>query len=149
MKALEDASTTGMTAAKETMMADLQRDFGAQTDAKITQSKQGLAYIAEQAGISEEAIKAALQSLTDKTGDAMVIRIFAKVGELIGEDAIAGGKGGGFSTTPAEARAEIAKLRGPDGDYSKAVAANDRPRLAELGKRMETLTKIAAQVSSS
>ena len=146
MKAMDDASKTGMDTARQTMMAELTRDFGAQTDARIALSKQGLQYIGEQSGISGDALKAAVQSLTDKTGDAAVIRLFAKVGELMGEDALQGvGKGGGFSTTPAEARAELAALRGPEGAYSKAVSSGDRVQLADLSKRIEALSRIAAQ----
>ena len=143
---LDKASKEGFAKANSDMMADLNRDYGNQTGAVITRAKQAAQFVAEKAGLSAEGLGSISQLLSEKTGDAQTIRLFAAIGDLMGEDAAVGfGKGGGLGTTPAEARSELARLRAPEGDYAKAVAKNDRNALSTLGPRIEQLTKIVAQ----
>lgn len=144
MKGLMDGADTALATARENMMTELNRDWGTQTGARITQAKQGLQYVAEQAGLSSEATQAALGTLSEKAGDAAAIRMFQKIGELLGNDTIVQGAGGmGFGTTPAEARAQLAKMRAPDGEYAKAVQTNNRAELARLTPLVDRLTKIS------
>ena len=49
-----------------------------------------------------------------------------------------------FGTTPEEARAELARLNGPDGDYYKAVASGDQGKIAQLKPKIDHLSRIAA-----
>lgn len=152
---LERASSEGMTQAKEGMMADLRRDFGEQTPAVITRAKQGLQFLAEKAGMSTDQVTAAAQSMIDGlkgpdgkpgVGDANVIRLFAALSDALGEDsAVALGKGGALTTTPVEARAELATLRAPGGEYYEAVNKNDRVAIERLRPKIEHLSKLAAQ----
>jgi hypothetical protein len=144
--ALRKASEEGYAEANAEMMAELARDFGQKAPAKIAAARQAVQWAGERAGLSSDALTGIQQLLSDKGSDAQTIRLFAAIADAMGEDSAVGlGKGGGLGTSPAEARAEIARLRAPDGDYAKAVAANDRPRLAELQSRVENLTRIAAR----
>jgi len=49
--------------------------------------------------------------------------------------------------TPAEARAELARLNAPEGEYAKAFSAQDARAMAALKPRIEQLSKIAAGTS--
>ena len=144
---MERASAAALQAATETMMADLRKDWGQQTDAKIMQAKLAAGVMAEKAGLSGEALQNLTGVLADKTGDANVLRFFAAIGEMMGDDKGLGlGAGAGtFTTTPADARQQLAALRAPDGAYAKAVKDNNRAEIARLQPEIERLTKIAAQ----
>lgn len=144
---IERASAKALATATETMMRDLQRDWGDQTQARITQAKQAAGVMAERAGLDGEALQNLTSVLSDKIGDANVLRLFASIAEGLGDDAgVAMGKGATqFTMTPADARAEIARLSAPDGEYAKVLASNDMPRIAEMNKRMSDLTKLASK----
>lgn len=146
VREMDEAATKGIAEAREAMMTDLRRDWGTQTDAKLTQARQAMQYLAEQAGIGNDGIEALAATLSAKTGDAGVMRIFAKVAELMAEDTgFAVGRGQqSFGMTPAEARAEIARFEAPDGPYGKAFANNDMRQLAALKAKRDELYKIAA-----
>ena len=57
---------------------------------------------------------------------------------------IGSGAGGGLAMTPAEAKEELRRFEGPEGEYGQAFAKNDLRRLAELKARRGQLAKIAA-----
>jgi hypothetical protein len=144
LQTYQDANAMGETA-KLALMADLQKDYGDQMPKVLHQARLGAQFIGEKAGLSTEAIANLSDVLTEKTGDANAIRAFKVIGEMLGDDAAIGlGKGGGLTTTPAEARAEIARLRSPEGDYAKAVKAGDRTELARLQPIIDRLTRLAA-----
>ena len=139
-----EAGQMGETA-KKALMADLERDYGDQTPKVIHQARLGAQFIGEKAGLDAEAIANLSDVLTEKTGDANAIRAFRVIGEMLGDDVALGiGKSGGLTTTPAEARAQIASLRAPTGEYGKAVAANDRAEINRLQPTIDRLTKLAA-----
>ena len=139
----ETASMT--TKAKAELMAELEKDYGDQTPKVMHEARLGAQFIGEKAGLSTEAIANLADVLTDKTGDANAIRAFRVIGQMLGDDSAVGmGRGGGLTTTPAEARAEIARQRSPDGDYAKAVKAGDRAEIARLQPTIDRLTRIAA-----
>lgn len=145
MQALEQAATEGLAQAREAMMGELTRDWGDAAPAKITQAKQAVATFGEQAGLTGEQLAAVSQVLAEKVGDAGVIRLFAAIGAAMGEERGLGlGQGGGGRMTPAEAREELRRFEGPDGEYGKAFAANDLRRLDELRARRTQLAKLAA-----
>lgn len=126
------------------MWEELERDWGDQTKANETRAKQAATLMAEELKFDSTAMAQLTGALSRKTGDANVMRFFAKIGELMGEDnLIPGGGAGGIATTPAEARAELARLRGPDGEYAQAVASRNRAKISELKPKIERLTKIA------
>lgn len=133
-------------ASKDAMNAELAKEWGDQMPAKVAQAKRAMATIAEAAGLDQAGVTAVSTAIAEKGGDAATAKIFAKLGELMSEDQLAGlGKGETrIGTTPADARAELQKLRGPDGDYGKAARAGDRAKMKELQPRIDQLTKIAA-----
>jgi hypothetical protein len=146
-----DAMRTYQTAAalgeegKRALMADLEKDFGEQVPKVLHQARLGAQFIGEKAGLNTEAIANLSDVLTEKIGDANAIRAFRVIGEMLGDDTAVGlGKGGGLTTTPAEARAEIARLRAPDGEYFKAVKSGDRNEIARVQPTIDRLTRIAA-----
>lgn len=144
MQTYQSAAAMGEEA-KRALMADLEKDFGEQVPKVLHQARLGAQFIGEKAGLNTEAIANLSDVLTDKIGDANAIRAFRVIGEMLGDDTAVGlGKGGGLTTTPAEARAEIARLRSPEGEYSKAVKAEDRAEIARLQPTIDRLTKIAA-----
>jgi hypothetical protein len=145
VKALLDAADQGHKTATEAMMADLRKDYGGKTDAVITLARQATEQVAQQAGLGSDAVTALSQVLSDKMGDANVIRFMAQIGKMMGEDTLlGGGKGGTLSGTPAEGRAALSRFTAPDGEYAKAVAAGDARKVAELRPEFERLAKLAA-----
>lgn len=131
--------------AKRTLMADLEKDFGDQTKTVIHQARLGAQFIGEKAGLDAEAIANLSDVLTEKVGDANAIRAFRVIGEMLGDDTALGlGKGGGLGTTPAEARAELARQQSPEGEWYKATAANNRAEIERLKPTIDRLNRIAS-----
>ena len=134
--------------AKQDMMAQLERDWGAQTPGKVAQAKLAAQSLMAQAGLDADGQREVLSVLAEKTGDAGVMRLFATLAGMMGEDTLAGGGaggGGGGSTTPAEAYARLAAMDAPDGPYGKAYAANNRAEMARLEPERQALMRLAAR----
>lgn len=144
---LEQDAIKGIETARNEMRAELQRDFGQQTQARIIGAQQAMQYLAEKAGVSAAGIEALAQTMSEKTGDAGVIRIFDAVAQMMADDTgFAVGRGQQtLGMTPAEARAEFNRFTGPDGEYGKASAARDTTKMRELEPRRMQLAKLAAQ----
>lgn len=140
------AADEGLAQAREEMLTNLRKDWGNQTEVRITQAKQGMAWAAEKAGIGQDEMGAITQLLSEKAGDAGVMKLFHAIGNALSEDSLTGaGRGDGLAMTPAEARAELARFQGPEGEYGKAVASGDATKVAALRSRREYLAKIAGQ----
>lgn len=147
VKAMEDAASAQLAAANETMMADLRKEFGDQLDARITRARQALQGLAQAAGLDAAAVANVAQLLTDKAGgDAATVRLFAALGEAMGEDRALGlnGGGGSLGMTPAEARARAAQLRSAGGAFYEATAAGNAAEIARLRPELERLDRLAA-----
>lgn len=145
MLALDKASKDGMEAAKTTMMAELQRDFGRELDGKLLQARQAADVFAEAAKLGADQKTAVMQALADKTGDAGMIRLFAAIGAAMGDDRAVGiGLGGALQLTPAEAKVAFDQFNSPEGDYGKAFLAGDHAKMAELRPRRDQLSRLAA-----
>ena len=149
---LVQGAEQGQEQAQAALRAELQRDWGDQFDAKTAQAQQAFAAVAEAAGLDEAAKLDAATALIGKTGDGNVMRLFAALGDMMGEDTmprIAGGGGAQLGMTPAEARAELAAMEDPDSEYAKATAAKRQgravPNWAELTERRTYLAKLAAK----
>lgn len=139
------ATDAEMTKATAALMADLERDFGTQTPTVITKAKQAAQLVAEKAGLSTEALANLSDTMMDKIGNANVIRFMASLADMMSDDAAVGlGKGGALTTTPAEARAQLATLRAPGGEYYEATAKRDNAAMAKLKPQIDHLTRIAA-----
>lgn len=140
----QDAAAMG-DEAKAKLMADLQKDYGDKTPAVMLKARQGAEAVAQKAGIGADVLANLSDTLTDKIGDANVIRFMAAIGDMLGDDGIlAAGKGGSLTQTPADARAELAQLRSPEGAYYKATATGNRAEIARLQPTIDRLTKLAA-----
>lgn len=136
-----------LAAAKTEMMTQLERDWGAQTPARIAQARLAAQSVMAKAGLSADGQREVLSVLAEKTGDAGVMRLFATLAEMSGEDTLAGfgaAAGGGAPSTPAEARARLAAMDAPDGAYGKAFAANNRTEMARLEPERQALMRLAA-----
>lgn len=133
--------------ATDKMMADLRKDWGDQTDVKITQAKQAASVLAEKAGLDSTALNNMAAVLSEKTGDASVLRMFAAIGEMLGDDQAVsiGRNAGSLNMTPAEARQEIARLSAQGGEYHKAFNGGTVDEQQQMQARMTHLSKIAAQ----
>ncbi|WP_010140411.1 hypothetical protein [Oceanicola sp. S124] len=144
---LDQSAGEQLAQANQQMMADLERDWGGNLPAKLTQAKQAAAVLAEKAGLSSDAMGGIAQALAPKTGDAGIIKLFAAIGDMMGEDSMDGlGAGRGaleLSTTPAEARQKLEQLQSPGGDYYQAVAKKDQTAIKRLRPEIERLTKLA------
>lgn len=139
-------STAQQQAANTEMMAALERDWGQAAPQKIGEARAAAAAIAEKAGLTPEAIADVTQALALKVGDAAVVKLFATIGEMMGEDRLANPPGGGgFGQTPAEAKARLAAMDAPDGEFGKAFATQNRAEMARLTPIRNALIQIAAR----
>jgi len=129
--------------ATQQMRQELERDWGDQYAAKIAQAQGAAQAIATEAGLDLEQIQSIGQMLKPKIGDAGIMRLFATIGAKMGDDAFVGGAGAVGMTTPQEAKAELQRFTGPDGDYGKAYSTKDQKRMRELEPMRERLIKLA------
>lgn len=129
------------------METALKKDWGDQYGDRMTLARQAMAAVAEEAGLSQDDRMNLTATLSKSTGDPQVVRMFAAIGAMMGEDSAVGlGKGArGMGDTPAEARAKLAQLRAPDGAYYKATLAGNQTEIDRLKPEIERLTKLAAQ----
>lgn len=142
-----------LAAANDRMQQELQRDWGDQYAAKVGQARQAMTILAEAAGLDQEGILNVSQALAAKTGDAAVIRLFATIGEMAGDDMAAALRGGGgIGTTPAEARARLQEMIAPGSDYMKAQEAKRKTGQTREFDRLHAeylrLNKIASGVKA-
>jgi len=147
MLALGVENDTALKAANDEMMAELGRDWGDQLAANLTRAQQAAALVAEQAGLDGTAIAQISGVLTKAAGNANTLRLFAAIGQMMGEDSLAKAGGAtGLGMTPAEARAELARLRSPGGEYYEATKPGARApaNFAEIKAKIDRLTKISA-----
>ncbi len=137
--------------AEAELMAALERDWGTQTQAKIDGARAAMAAVAQAAGMDAEAIQSMALTLKGKAGDAGTIRMFAAIADMMGEDAMPGGgapgggqAAGGFATTPADARAQLARMNEPGSDWYEAVASGNTSKMQALMPGRKALERIAA-----
>lgn len=147
MKALSDQADQKYAQANERMMAELQKDWGGQTDAHISLAKQAVEAFGAKAGLNSEQIAGMAPILAKETGDAGVVKLFAAIGEAMSEDSLTTlpGSGGALTTTPVEARAKLAKMQAPGGEYYVAIEKGDKANIDRLKPEIERLRKISVQ----
>lgn len=139
--------------ARAQLEAELKKGWGDEYPAKVARAQQAWQVAAEQAGLDADGALNAAQMLSGKDGegDANVLRLFAALGDMMGEDVLprVGGNGGSLGVTPAEARAELETMLSPDSEYSKAVKARRQGQHVNgwdaLEARRQHLTKLAAK----
>jgi hypothetical protein len=100
--------------------ATLRKEWGKAYDEKVASAGTAFAFFAQKLG--EEGDKQ-ITELMEQTGlgdHPLLVRFFAQIGEMIGEDVITGKPRAGFTMTPEQAQAEIAKVYGdPEHAYNK------------------------------
>ena len=132
--------------AQADMMAELERDWGNKLDGNMLRAQLAMKAAAEAAGLDQAAIDELVMVLEKKTGAANVMRLFAAIGDGMGEDTLTGAGGApSLSNTPAAARAELAKLQAKGGEYYEAVNSNNRTEIARLQPRIDHLRKLASR----
>ena len=78
-----------------------------------------------------------LSAIEDKLGTAEMLRLFATLGSKMGEDSFAGERSeGGFGTTPAAAKQQIADLKLDKGFMDKYLSG-DKDAVGKLQRLME------------
>lgn len=145
LKLAADTETELQTASAE-LQVELQKDWGDQYNAKVAAAQQAASVVAEAAGLDNDGIANLSSVLKPKIGDANTIRLFAAIGDLMGEDGAAAlNKGNNtLGTTPAEARAELQKMRSEGGDYFEAVKNRNQAEIKRLQPKINQLQKLAA-----
>lgn len=144
VKSSDDFARAQVAEANTRMMADLTKDWGAETGAKIARARQAAQVLAQDAGLDAAGIEAVAQVINEKTGDAATMRLFDRIADMLAEDKLIGGGAGQIGMTPAEARAKAAAMRAPGGAYFEASKAGDTRKLAELAPEIQRLDRIAA-----
>lgn len=83
--------------------------------------------------------EAELTTLENKLGTAEMLKLFARMGDKMGEESFAGGprsNNAGFGLTPADAKAQLADLKLDEGFMSKYLAG-DKDAVAKRTRLME------------
>jgi hypothetical protein len=147
VKGLYDQSAEQLARADAEMREALAKEWGGQMDARITQAQQAAGILAEKAGLDSDALAGVAQVLSAKVGDANTMKIFHAMFEAIGDDASVsmGRNASGFGMTPAEARAELARMQSEGGEYYEATKAGNQAKVRDLAPRLQQLHKLAAQ----
>ena len=132
----EEAHQNGLEELRTNTTMELQKEWGKNYDGKMDYAKRAFAQFA-----SPE-----LSQLMDESGmgnHPEMLRVFAKVGELMGEDSLVVGTGLGSSQlSPEQAQQEIQALYS-DKEFSKSYRDNKDPAHKTAMSKMERLFKQA------
>ena len=132
----EEAHQNGLEELRTNTTMELQKEWGKNFDGKMDYAKRAFAQFA-----SPE-----LSQLMDESGmgnHPEMLRVFAKVGELMGEDSLVVGTGLGSSQlSPDQAQQEIQALYS-DKEFSKSYRDNKDPAHKTAMSKMERLFKQA------
>lgn len=132
-------------AATQEMMGELTRAWGAQAPAKIAAAQGAAQAVATKAGLKPEEMATVTGLLAGKLGDAQALRLFAAIGEMMGEDSMVQARSsGGFGGTPESAHAELARMNAPGSEWYEAVKRNDRAAMNRLMPARDALIRLAA-----
>ena len=113
--------------AKAALDAELRKEWGQAYDGKLELARRAAAAFGS---------KEALDALDERMGGAAMVKMWATIGEKMGEDTLLQGSGGGFGMTPAQGKAEISRLHA-DGEFMKAYMDRWHPAHNDAVKRME------------
>jgi hypothetical protein len=139
----------GIAAANQAMLADLMKDWGHNTPHMMAVAQQAAQAIGQKAGLSPEGLAGVAMVLKEKVGDAGVMKIFATIGEMMGEDTLQTGGTQSLGMTPQQAAAQLRAMDAPDGEYGRAYARGDRAEMARLQDKRNALIRIAAPTMAS
>lgn len=126
---------------------DLQKLWGKDAEANKTRARQAASALAEAAGLDGDGIRAVVGLLSNgDPGQTLAIRMFAALGDMMGEDKGIGLRNGagGFGMSKEEATAEFQRFLAPDGEWAKASAARDSEAIARLRPQFDRLARQAS-----
>lgn len=119
----------------DTAVAELRKEYGATYEAKIGLASRALKHF------GGEDVVATLERM-NLDNDPNIVRMFAKIGEHIGEDRFGAAEAGLSGMTPAEARGKIANLK-LDAKFMGAYTDRYHVGHAEAVAQMQELFKYA------
>lgn len=128
------------------MMAELQTEWGDATEANLERARRAAQVLAERAGFGNEGLAALTASLAAKGGDAIAIKAFAALADMMDDDTLVSGgtDAGPGQEAKSAAQAELTALRQPGGAYFEASAKGDTRALRALQPTIDRLTAIVA-----
>ena len=113
----------------EKAIGSLKQEWGQAFDTNIGAGRRAVAALGLDAG--------KLAAYEEKLGTAEMLKLFATLGSKMGEDSFAGERGeGGFGTTPAQAKAQIADLKLDKGFMDKYLSG-DKDAVSKMSRLME------------
>ncbi|MBW4972084.1 hypothetical protein KZZ08_00545 [Roseovarius mucosus] len=136
--------------ANERMQGELTKEWGDQYEAKTAQARQAFELVAEAAGFGPDEKLNVAQALAEKGGDPAVMKLFATIAEMAGDDMAAALRTGGgqMGTTPADARAKLAEMTAAGSEYMKAIEEKRKSGKTQTFDRLHAeylrLNKIAS-----
>ncbi|MGD9742289.1 MAG: hypothetical protein AB7V53_06575 [Dongiaceae bacterium] len=134
--ALRQEAASAERLAQEELEAALARDWGPARDAKLAAARRAAETFAEE--------PATLDRLEQAIGAAAVLKLFARIGESMGEDRMLGAGNGAGRLTPADAEAEIRRVRGEAmKDPRHPLVDKTHPDHGRLVRELEALYSAA------
>ena len=126
---MQEKLQTQMAQESEKAIGTLKQEWGQAYDQMIGAGRRAATALGYDAG--------RLSAIEDKLGTAEMLRLFATLGSKMGEDSFAGERSeGGFGTTPAAAKQQLADLRLDKGFMDKYLAG-DRDAVSKFQRLME------------
>lgn len=119
----------------------LRREYGSAFDQKLEGANAALTKLGGQELVDLLAAKGL-------ANDPRLVKAFAQVGDMLAEDDLHGGGSVGNIRTPAEAKAEIERLK-RDPDFSKAATNSSHPEYPDAVKKLQALHALAAGEGSN
>lgn len=136
-----------MREAETKLNAELDKLWGKDAEVHKTRARQAASALAEQAGLDADGIKSVVGLLSSgDPGQTLALRMFAALGDMMGEDKGIGLRSGAssFGMTKEEAQSEFTKFMAPDGEWAKASAARDSEAIDRLRPQFERLARAAS-----
>jgi len=126
---MQEKLQTQMAQESEKAIGTLKQEWGQAYDQMIGAGRRAATALGYDAG--------RLSAIEDKLGTAEMLRLFATLGSKMGEDSFAGERSeGGFGTTPAAAKQQLADLKLDKGFLDKYLSG-DKDAVGKLQRLME------------
>lgn len=141
---IENGVDADMRAAEKQLDGELVKLWGRDVEANKARARQAASALAEAAGIDQAGLESVVGLLSNGApGQTAALRMFAALGEMMGEDKAIGIKAGvgQLGMTKAEAQQALSTFVAPDGEWAKASAAGDTEAIARLRPQYERLTR--------
>lgn len=132
---LQAAQAQEQKAALDTALTGLKSEWGANYDANIEKGKRAMAAL----GVAKQA-----DELEKIVGTPSLIKLFADLGDKLGEDVLKGGGGGGNQPGPAQARAERQALQA-DPEFMRVFNDQRDPQHEAFVAKRQKLLDIEAK----